>query len=222
MTDVIRHHLNRAKQRMKRQADEHRSERQFQMGDLVFVKIQPYIQSSLAQRTNQKLSFKFFGPYRVLARVGTVAYRLELPVSSSVHPIFHVSQLKKSVGAHHSVTAHLPSEAVLWSVPEKILRTRTIFKGTHSITQGLIKWSNLSSSLSTWEDLEFLKQQFPRASVWSRPGAQGGGDVTAPTIQHPTTEDEEATLGPGPQPARRSTRPRTRSTRVMGEDWVPA
>jgi hypothetical protein len=128
MTDVIRQHLNRAKQRMKRQADEHRSERQFQVGDLVFVKLQPYIQSSLAHHTNQKLSFKFFGPYRVLARVGTIAYRLELPVSSSVHPVFHVSQLKKSVGAHQSVTAHPPSEAVLWSVPDKILRTRTIFK----------------------------------------------------------------------------------------------
>jgi hypothetical protein len=113
MTDVIRQHLNRAKQRMKRQADEHRSERQFQVGDLVFVKLQPYIQSSLAQRTNQKLSFKFFGPYHVLARVGTVAYRLELPVSSSVHPVFHVSQLKKSVGAHQSVTAHPPSDVVL-------------------------------------------------------------------------------------------------------------
>ena len=76
MTDVIRQHLNRAKQCMKKQADEHRSERQFQIGDLVFVKIQSYVQSSLAQRSNQKLAFKFFGPYRVLARVGSVAYRL--------------------------------------------------------------------------------------------------------------------------------------------------
>ena len=91
MSEVIREHLNRAKQRMKKQADEHRSKRQFQIGDLVFVKIQPYVQSSLAQRNNQKLAFKFFGPYRILARVGAVAYRLELPVSSSVHPVFHVS-----------------------------------------------------------------------------------------------------------------------------------
>lgn len=97
MTDVIHQHLNRAKQRMKRQADEHRLERQFQIGDLVFVKIQPYVQSSLAQRSDQKLAFKFFGPYRILARVASIAYRLELPASSSVHHVFHVSQLKKSV-----------------------------------------------------------------------------------------------------------------------------
>jgi hypothetical protein len=113
MTEVIRQHLNRAKQRMKKQADMHRSERQFQLNDLVYVKIQPYVQSSLAQRSNQKLSFKFFGPYRILERIGSVAYCLELPVSSSVHPVFHVSQLKKSVGAQHSVTAVPPSDAVL-------------------------------------------------------------------------------------------------------------
>jgi len=104
MTDIIRQHLNRAKQRMKKYADQHRSERHFEVNDWVFVKLQPYIQSSLSQRANQKLSFKFFGPYRVLARVGTMAYQLELPASSSVHPVFHVSQLKKSVGAHHTVT----------------------------------------------------------------------------------------------------------------------
>ena len=121
MSEVIRQHLNRAKQRMKKQADEHRSERQFQIGDLVFVKIQPYVQSSLAPHSNQKLAFKFFGPFRVLARVGAVAYKLELPVSSSVHPVFHVSQLKKLVGTHHSITSHPPSEVVLWSVPERIL-----------------------------------------------------------------------------------------------------
>lgn len=52
MTEVIRQHLNRAKQRMKKQADMHRSERQFQLDDLVYVKLQPYVQSSLAQRSN--------------------------------------------------------------------------------------------------------------------------------------------------------------------------
>jgi hypothetical protein len=55
MADVIRQHLARAKERMKKQADKHRSERHFQVGDLVLVKIQPYVQSTLAPRANQKL-----------------------------------------------------------------------------------------------------------------------------------------------------------------------
>lgn len=50
---------------MKKQADKRRSERVFQIGDQVFLKLQPYIQSSVAHRANHKLAFKFFGPFTV-------------------------------------------------------------------------------------------------------------------------------------------------------------
>jgi len=83
---------------MKKQADKFRSERQFAVGDLVYLKLQPYIQSSVSRRAHQKLAFKFFVPYCVLEHVGKVAYRLELPPSASVHPVFYVSQLKLSAG----------------------------------------------------------------------------------------------------------------------------
>jgi hypothetical protein len=66
MIEVIRQHLNRANVRMKNQADKGRTELSFEVGDLVFLKLQPYIQSSLAPRANQKLVFKFFGPFSVV------------------------------------------------------------------------------------------------------------------------------------------------------------
>lgn len=91
MDAVIKQHLNRSRQRMKRQADKHRSERVFAVGDMVFLKLQPYVQSSLALRSNQKLSFKYFGPFKIVAKVGQVAYRLDLPAYASMHPVFHVS-----------------------------------------------------------------------------------------------------------------------------------
>jgi hypothetical protein len=91
MTTLVKQHLYRARDRMKRQADKGRSERQFQVGDQVYLKLQPYVQSSLAPRSNQKLAFKFFGPYPVVRRIGSVAYKLKLPDDSSIHPVFHVS-----------------------------------------------------------------------------------------------------------------------------------
>jgi hypothetical protein len=78
VTDLIKQHLNRAATRMKWQADKSRSRHQFSKGDWVFLKLQLYIQSSRAPRVNEKLAFKFFRPFKVLQRFGSVAYKLDL------------------------------------------------------------------------------------------------------------------------------------------------
>lgn len=96
MLQHIQQNLTRAQQRMKHHADKNRQERTFQVGDWVYVKLQPHIQQSVTRRTNQKLSYKYFGPYLILQAVGKVAYKLQLPASSQIHPVLHVSQLKKS------------------------------------------------------------------------------------------------------------------------------
>jgi hypothetical protein len=88
---LIQQHLNMAAVRIKPHADKGRSEHQLEVGVMVFLNLQPYIQSSLAPRANQKLSFKFFGPFPVLQKVSLVAYKLGLPASSSIHLVFHIS-----------------------------------------------------------------------------------------------------------------------------------
>ncbi len=63
------------------------------------LRLQPYKQMSLKQdKKDNKLPPKYYGPYKVLQKIGTMAYKLELPTSSREHPIFHVSCLKKVIG----------------------------------------------------------------------------------------------------------------------------
>jgi hypothetical protein len=83
---------------MIQQANKKRSERAFAIGDWVYLKLQPYKQKSVATRKSHKLSPKFYGPYQVIDRIGTVTYKLFPPPTATIHLVFHISLLKKHVG----------------------------------------------------------------------------------------------------------------------------
>jgi hypothetical protein len=91
MNHLIQEHLNRAVHRMKSQADKKRTKREFSVGSMVYLKLQPYVQSSILLTSNHKLCFKYFGPYKILSKVGAVAYRLDFPPTAAVHLVVHVS-----------------------------------------------------------------------------------------------------------------------------------
>ena len=76
MQDLLKQHLTRARQIMKNKADRHRSDRQFSVEDWVFLRVQPYVQNSIANRAGHKLTFGYFGLFQVLECVGEVSYRL--------------------------------------------------------------------------------------------------------------------------------------------------
>jgi hypothetical protein len=73
---LLKENLQRAHNRQKMSADRHRIESIFEVGDLVFLRLQPYRQSSLKKSGAEKLKPRFYGPYRTMHRVAEVAYEL--------------------------------------------------------------------------------------------------------------------------------------------------
>lgn len=138
MQSLIRDHLLRAQARMKFQADKHRSERSFAVGDWVYLKLQPFVRQSVVTRANRKLAFRFYGPFQILARVGEVAYKLALPATSLIHPVIYVSQLKKALAPSESVQSSLPVFQTDYSkqpVSSQILDRRFVRKGSKMVEQ---------------------------------------------------------------------------------------
>lgn len=82
--EELKIHLNRAQQQMKTVADKHRRAVELTAGDMVYLKMRPYQRRSLAHRPSEKLAPRYYGPFKVVAKFGKVAYHLELsPTDSS-------------------------------------------------------------------------------------------------------------------------------------------
>jgi hypothetical protein len=76
-------------------------------------------------KKDNKLSPKYYGPYKVLQNIGTMEYKLELPASTRVHPFFHVSFLKKVIGDKiQTIFPELEEEGKIILEPEAITNTR--------------------------------------------------------------------------------------------------
>nr|GEW01295.1 hypothetical protein [Tanacetum cinerariifolium] len=123
---VLKFYLKRSQDRMKNRANKHRTNRQFEVGDWVYLKLQPRRQVSIRKGQQHKLSPKYYGPFKVAKRIGEVAYKLELSNSSQIHPVFHISQLKKCHGKDHSVGVlpQLREDGLLENKPMAILERR--------------------------------------------------------------------------------------------------
>jgi hypothetical protein len=87
--------LKAAQSRQKSYADKKRRELSFSPGDFAYLKVSP-IRGTRRFQVHGKLAPRYIRPYKVLKRVGAVAYWLELPEEmSDIHLVFHVSQLRR-------------------------------------------------------------------------------------------------------------------------------
>lgn len=98
--------------------------------------------------------------------MGAVAYRLQLPEEAKVHPVFHVSQLKRARQQLTQVMPPLPDMDSMLQVPSSVQEYRWLKEANKMSRQGLVRCTNTDPSATTWENLEDLHRRFPEALAW--------------------------------------------------------
>ena len=173
-TDVLRHaeqqvrtiwdNLRVAQSRQKSYADTRRRELAFEEGDYVYLKVSP-MRSVKRFNMKGKLAPRYVGPFKVLQRCGEVAYQLQLPESlSSVHDVFHVSQLNKCLRVPEeqipleelSVKCDLTYE----EYRVRILETAERVTRSQVIKMCKVQWNQYSQAEATWEREDDLRRSY--------------------------------------------------------------
>jgi hypothetical protein len=162
--NLLCQNIKHAQQRMKKYIDLKRTERELEIGQQVYLRLQPYRQTSISHRRALKLTPQFYGPFRIIRRVGKVAYELDLPPEAQIHPIFHVSQLKPRLGSASVALPKLPlvdSNGVLRPEPAEVLDRRSRQKNNRPLIELLIPWEGQTADNAMWEEFHRLKDAYP-------------------------------------------------------------
>ena len=135
------------------------------MGDHVFLKVSPMRGLSRFGKKG-KLSPRYMGPFEVLERIGTLAYRLALPPNlSHVHNVFHVSMLRRyepdptHVLNHEAIdvddrVSYVKKPIRIEDRMERVLRNKTI-------PMVKVIWEHHGTEGATWESEELMRHQYP-------------------------------------------------------------
>lgn len=132
---------------------------------MVYVRIQPYHQNAFRLRGSLKLRPKYYEPFKVLQRIDQVSYKLQLPDTAAIHPVFHISHLKEHVGKHAVPLRHIPlvtEDGKIKMTPFSWLDSRTIISRKKiPLEQWLIHWEIMGPDNSTSEDVGFIEMTSP-------------------------------------------------------------
>lgn len=140
----LHENLKWAHVQMCNQVNSKRIDIQFQSGYWVLLKLQSFRQVSLVQRNSHKLARRFYGPFQITEKIGAVAYWSELPTTSKLHNVFHVTKFKRFVG-----------DAVCWiSVFTIWIPLSAFIEGTRNnidMQKNAEAWAKLCWSANTME-----------------------------------------------------------------------
>ncbi|XP_070015226.1 uncharacterized protein [Nicotiana sylvestris] len=159
---LIRERLKAAQSRQKSYSDKRHRDLEFMVGDKVFLKVSP-MKGVMRFGKKGKLSLDLS---EILEKKGNVAYKLALPIElSSIHPIFHVSKLRKYI---HDESHIIPADTIeikegltYEEVPIEILDRQVRKLRTKDIASVKVLWSNHDSKEATWEVEEDMRKKYP-------------------------------------------------------------
>jgi hypothetical protein len=158
-----------AQSRQKSYADVRRRDLEFAVGDQVLLRVSP-TKGVVRFGVSKKLSPRYIGPFTILARVGSLAYRLHLPDSmAGVHPVFHVSMLRKFLrDPDHQIEMEpiaVQQDLTMECRPVRTLESSERVLRKRSIKYVKVLWTNQSEREATWELEELMRQKYPELFV---------------------------------------------------------
>ena len=136
----------------------------FEIGDMVYLKVSAQKGKDHFGKVG-KLAVRFISPFRIIGRVGEVAYKLELPEDMNLHPVFHVSMLRKHINDPNSIEperiAELRQDLSYPEGPIRIGERRMRRLKNQGIPQIQVFWGRQNRMVVTWEDEERFRQNYP-------------------------------------------------------------
>lgn len=165
----VKDNLRIAQTRQKSYADKRRRDLTFKVGDYVYLKVSP-LRGTVRFHVKGKLAPRFVGPYKILKRIGKLAYKLELPDNlAGVHPVFHVSQLRKCLRVPeeqvHTEALDLQDTVEYLEHPVKILDRDVKETRRTTIPMCKVQWSNHTEKKLPGR----RKKSFGRSTLTSSP-----------------------------------------------------
>ncbi|GJY74501.1 putative reverse transcriptase domain-containing protein [Tanacetum coccineum] len=161
----IKKRMQAARDRQKSYADRRRKPLDFQVGDKVMLKVSPW-KGVIRFGKRGKLNARYIGPFKILVKVGTVAYRLELPDQlSHVHSTFHVSNMKKCFSDEPLVIPldeiQIDDKLNFIEEPVEIMDRKVKHLKQSRILIVKVRWNSRRGPEFTWEREDQMKKKYP-------------------------------------------------------------
>jgi transposase InsO family protein len=159
-TKIAHDALVLAKANQEKNANKSRRDVQFEIGDQVLLSSSHINLASQAKRPSKKLQHRFIGPYQIIQKISPVAYKLAIPDTLKIHPVFHVSILRPYTDpdsiTHRSPSSPPPAPISIQDHDEFEVERILDHRKQHNHQEYLVKWVGYPDHDASWEPAAHL------------------------------------------------------------------